>query len=331
MSFTLSALSESIGCQLIGDGSLVLCGIATLQTAAANQLSFITNKAYLKWLSQTEAGALIADFETYEEWKSVYCGAWLLSKDPYLAFALVTQQFATLQRVETSADESRIHPSVVIGNNCQIHETVKIHAGCVIGHHVTIGEGCVLWPNVTIYDGTELGVRVMVHSGAVLGSDGFGFANDKGRWVKIMQLGKLVVEDDVDIGANTTIDRGALDDTVIETGVKIDNQVQIGHNVRIGAHSIIAGCVGIAGSTTIGRYCMIGGATGIAGHLQIVDKVNLTGMSMVTGSILQPGTYSSGTGLDINTNWRRNAASFRRLDKLNKKVNKLLQTQTSTE
>jgi UDP-3-O-[3-hydroxymyristoyl] glucosamine N-acyltransferase len=193
-------------------------------------------------------------------------------------------------------------------------------AGCSIGERTTIGENTRLYPNVTVYHGCIIGSHVIVHSGVVIGSDGFGFAMEEGRWLKIPQIGRVVIGDHVDIGANTTIDRGALDDTVIEEGVIMDNQIQVAHNVHIGAHTVIAGCVGIAGSATIGKYCRIGGGAGIVGHLQIADKVEISSFTLISKSITEPGSYVGVYPFSKNDEWRHNAVHLRHLDDLVKRV-----------
>jgi UDP-3-O-[3-hydroxymyristoyl] glucosamine N-acyltransferase len=195
--------------------------------------------------------------------------------------------------------------------------------GCFIGQDSCIGQDSRLYANATVYAGVNIGARVILHSGAVIGADGFGFAPEKGRFIKIAQLGGVMIGNDVEIGANTTIDRGALGDTVIEEGVKLDNQIQVAHNVRIGAHTVVAACAGISGSSKVGRHCMIGGGVGIAGHLTIADGVHLTGMTLVTHDIREAGVYSSGTAIEPNKSWRRNVARFRQLDQWVKRIREL--------
>lgn len=204
----------------------------------------------------------------------------------------------------------------MLGDNVVIGDNIVLGAGCFIGDYSSLDVGCYIWPRVTLYHQVILGKRVIIHSGAVIGSDGFGMVNENGAWRKIPQLGGVTIGDDVEVGANTTIDRGTLENTVIESGVKLDNQIQIAHNVVVGAHTAIAACVGIAGSTRVGKHCMIGGATGISDHLEIADGVMMTGMTMVTQSITQPGIYSSGTGFQDNRTWRKNVARFKQLDEI---------------
>ncbi len=216
-----------------------------------------------------------------------------------------------------------IGPNAVIGTDARISANVSIGPGCVVGRGSVIGAGSELVANVTVLHECVIGERALFHPGVVVGADGFGIANDKGRWVKVPQLGRVVIGNDVELGANTTVDRGAIEDTVIEDGVKIDNQVQIAHNVRIGAHTAIAGCAGIAGSAKIGRHCAIAGGVGIAGHLEIADGVQITAMALVTKSISQPGVYSSGTPLQPNDEWHKNFARFRKLDEMARRLRAL--------
>jgi len=223
----------------------------------------------------------------------------------------------------TIAMSARIAAQVFIGANVQIGDNVVIGPGCIIENDVKIGADSRLMSNVTLCRKVIIGQRVRIHPGVVIGADGFGIANDNGNWLKIPQVGKVIIGDDVEIGANTTIDRGAIDDTIISNGVKLDNQIQIGHNVFIGEHTVIAGCVGISGSTRIGSHCAIGGGTGIAGHIEITDGVQLTGMSMVTKSIMAAGTYSSGIPVEPTREWHRNVVRYRQLDKLNDKLKQL--------
>jgi UDP-3-O-[3-hydroxymyristoyl] glucosamine N-acyltransferase len=242
----------------------------------------------------------------------------LITRNPYLIYARIAQLFDC-----RSLPEKGIHPTALLGKNCDIHPTARIGAYCVIGNGCTIGADTCLWPQVTLYEGTKLGERVIIHSGAVLGSDGFGNAREGAKWVKVPQLGNLCIGNDVEIGANTTIDRGSLEDTIIEDGVRLDNQIQIAHNVHIGAHTAIAACVGIAGSAKIGKNCLIGGAVGIGGHVTICDGVIITAMSGVSKSITQPGIYSSATIIQKNLAWRKMTVRLRYLDKLFERVENL--------
>ncbi|MDD3652255.1 UDP-3-O-(3-hydroxymyristoyl)glucosamine N-acyltransferase [Immundisolibacter sp.] len=314
-----------------GDGARELDGVATLAKAGPRQLSFFANRRYRGQLSGSAAGAVVlapADRELFP-------GAVLLSDNPYLTFARAA---AVLHPAPPPAPG--IHPQASVHAQARLGEGVRIEAGAVIeagarlgarvvigagsyvGEDVVIGDDSRLSPRVTLLAGTRLGARCLIHPGAVLGADGFGLANDRGVWVKVPQLGRVVVGDDVEIGANTTIDRGALDDTVIGNGVKLDNLIQVAHGVRIGDHTAIAACVGISGSTVIGRHCVIGGGVGFVGHLDICDGVTITGMSMVAQSITRPGVYS-GIPAEEARRWRRNIGRFHQLDELARRLQRL--------
>lgn len=327
---TLGELAEHIGARLLGDPSGIIYGLNSLQAATQGQLSFLDNSIYRKFLPTTKASAVIL---TKDDVSICPCNA-LVVDDPYFAYAKVAELF-----IKSSKKIATIHPSVIIGEHCQIDPSVDIAPyvvieegvkigkntvigpGTVIGRDCIIGEGCRIAANVTLYHETQIFNRVIIHSGAVIGADGFGNVERKGVWYKVPQLGRAVLHDDVEIGANTTIDRGALTDTVIGKGVKLDNQIQIGHNVHVGEHTAIAACTGIAGSTHVGSHCKIAGAVGISGHLEVADYSVITGMAMVTNSIKTPGVYSSGTGLMSNQEWKKNAVRFRQLDKLLRQAN----------
>ncbi len=328
---TLADLAERLGVELAGDPQCVITGLAPLASAKAGQLSFLDNPRYRQQLSHTNASAVILRREELPHCPSNA----LISNNPYLSYAQLTAWFATAPQAEPG-----VHPTVVcgtadiaasasigahcvIGNHVRIAEGVVIQAGCVIGDNCVIGANSHLYSQVTLYHDVVLGEGVIIHSGAVLGSDGFGFAKTADGWQKIVQLGGVRIGNAVEIGANTTIDRGALDNTVIEDQVKLDNQIQIGHNVHIGRGTAIAGCVGIAGSTRIGQYCLIAGGAGIGGHLTIADYVVITGMAMVTKSITQAGSYSSGTGLQESQEWRKSAARFHQLNQLAHRIQQL--------
>jgi len=328
----LVEIAQHVQATLQGDAELQISAIAALSSALAGELSFIVEPKYLANLKTTKASAVIMTRELSAHW----VGNALLVDDPYLAYAKAAELFK-----KPTGITSGIHDSVSIGANCQIDPSASIAANVVLGDRVTLGKNvsigantvvgndcslaanCELKANVTLCDSVTLGKACIVHNGAVLGCDGFGNANDHGRWYKIPQLGGVRIGNDVEIGANSTIDCGALGDTIIEDGVRIDNLVQIAHNVSIGAHTAIAACCGISGSTKIGRHCMLAGQVGIAGHLEICDKVILTGKAMVTRSITKPGIYSSGTGIMDNTAWRKSIVHFRNLDKLVKKIKQL--------
>lgn len=328
---TLTELAEFVGATVKGAGDTKVARVATLENATPEQIAFLANSKYRHQLQHTAAGAVIlseADAETYG-------GNALIADNPYVCFAKIAQLLDT-----TPAPASRIHPSAVVDDTAELGQSVKlganvvVEAGAVIGDHVEIGAGSVvgqgarigknsrLWANVTLYHGVELGEQCIVHSGAVIGSDGFGYANERGTWIKIPQIGSVIVGNRVEIGANTSIDRGAIDDTIIEDGVIIDNLCQIAHNDIIGANSAIAGATVIAGSTKIGKYCVIGGNTAIAGHIELDDGVQVTGMSRVTKG-LKAGVYSSGSPIEDNKSWRRNSVRMRQLDDMARRLKAL--------
>ncbi|HNW77746.1 MAG TPA: UDP-3-O-(3-hydroxymyristoyl)glucosamine N-acyltransferase [Candidatus Competibacteraceae bacterium] len=313
-----------------GNAATVVSGIAPLHGAQPGQISFLISSRYRHLLAGTQASAVILA----QEYADACPVPVLVATNPHLAYAKAATLFEPgLTRppgIHPSAwvsPEAEVAADVWIGPQCTVEAGARIASGvqigpnCVIGEQAVLGAGTRLVAQVTICHRVRIGCRVLVHPGAVIGSDGFGLAPDSGgRWLKVPQLGSVWIGDDVEIGANTTIDRGALEDTVIEDGVKLDNQIQVAHNVRIGAHSALAGCVGIAGSAHIGRHCMIGGGVGIAGHLDIADRVQVTGMSLVTKSISTPGAYSSGLAVEPNRLWNRISARLRRLDELFERV-----------
>ena len=329
---SLGDLAERFGLELLGDRDATIRGVATLAAAECGDLGFLANPRYRAQLATTRASAVIvaaADTAGIDKERT----ALLVAEQPYVSFARIAALFA-----DNAADTPGIHPSAVIsadvdiaegvsiGPFCVIESGSRIETGAVLGPHCTIGADCVvgaqsrLGANVTLVRRVRLGQRVLIHSGAVLGADGFGLAFDRDHWIKVPQMGGVRIGDDCEIGANTTIDRGALEDTVLEEDVRLDNQIQIAHNVVIGAHTAIAGCAAIAGSTRVGCYCLIGGAAGIIGHLTIADRVTITAMSLVTHSIREAGEYSSGTPIQESRLWRRNAARFKHLDKLARQV-----------
>jgi UDP-3-O-[3-hydroxymyristoyl] glucosamine N-acyltransferase len=331
--FTLAELAVHIGAQLENAPPELRVGdIATLIKATGQEVSFYTNHLYRKDLFKTKAAAVILASKDRQ-----YCTVpMLVMNNPYLGYARAAGLFHP-----NLTKSAGIHPLAYISCNANYPDNISVGAysvindGVILGSGVVIGNGCVIendveigddsqiTANVTLCRGSKIGKRVLIHPGAVIGSDGFGLANDHGRWVKVPQLGCVIIADDVEIGANTTIDRGALDDTIIGEGAKLDNQIQVAHNVQIGAHTAIAGCVGIAGSTKIGQYCMIGGGVNIAGHIEIVDNVHITGGSNVHQSILEPGLYSSGIPLDTNRHWHRNYHRFKKLDEMARKLQSL--------
>jgi len=332
--YLLPALAERFGLELQGVAAGRVNGVATLERATSGQIAFLSNPAYRKYLAQTQAAAVIVRRDDAANCP-VPC---LIAKDPYVAFAKIAALFepdrknspgihpsAVIAPSARVAETACIGPHVSIGERSLIADGVVIGAGCVIGDDCQVGAGSELIARVTLVTRVRLGERVRVHPGAVLGAEGFGLAMDEGHWIKVPQLGGVSVGDDCEIGANTTIDRGALDDTLLEEDVRLDNQIQIGHNVRIGAHTAMAGCVAIAGSTRIGRYCLIGGGVGMVGHIELCDKVLVTARSLVTHSITEPGEYSSGTPIQPSREWRRNAARFKHLDELARKISALNQ------
>lgn len=326
---TARALADRFGLELRGDPDLTIEGVATLARAERGQLAFLANTRYRSQLADSQASLVVLRAEDAE----VAPGAVLIAKDPYTAFAKMAALFdsrpartpgihpsAVIDPSARIAASAHIGPFVAVGAHSVIGEGCIVGPGCVIGDDCTVGDGSELIARITLVTRVRLGKRVLVHPGAVIGADGFGLAMDSGHWIKVPQLGGVVIGDDCEIGANTTIDRGALDDTVLEEDVRLDNQIQIGHNVRIGAHTAMAGCSAAAGSARIGRYCLIGGAAGVLGHLEICDRVVITAMSLVTSSITEPGEYSSGTPLTDNRTWRKNAARFKQLDALARRV-----------
>lgn len=339
-SFTLKELSRLLDVPVQGDDTILIEGLATLKRAGPGHLSFLANPRYARQLASCRASALILhpDVATSAD---VPC---LLSASPYVTYARASQLFAPAPAPDGMAEdpgETAVHasavvsagatlgngvvvgPQAVIESGARIGDGSRIGAGSVVGRGSRLGADVTLYANVTLYHGVSVGDRCIIHAGAVIGADGFGFAFDGQRSVKIAQLGAVSIGNDVEIGAGSCIDRGALDDTVIEDGVKIDNQVQIGHNCVVGAHTVICGCSALAGSTRIGRYCVIGGGVGITGHLSLCDKVTVSAMSMVTQSIDKPGLYSSGTLLQESAQWKRNAVTLGRLSELSRRVKTL--------
>ncbi len=333
---TLAEIVAALGGELSGDGSLPIQRLAPLETADTSALSFLSNPRYAGQLATTQAACVIVGPGQREAAEAR--GAAIVAPDPYLYFARLTQWWAARRRppstpgVHASAvvePGARIDPGASVGALAFVGAGARLEAGVVVGAQgyvgagARVGEGTRLHPRVTLHADCRIGARGIVHSGAVIGADGFGFAPTEGRWEKIEQLGAVRIGDDVEIGANTCIDRGALDDTVIEDGVKLDNLIQVGHNVRIGAHSAMAGCVGIAGSARIGRHCTAGGGAIILGHLELVDHVHITAATVVTRSILKPGQYSGLFPFDDNASWEKNAATLRQLHTLRDRLRAL--------
>lgn len=326
---TAGALAERFGLVLHGDADATVTGAAPLATAGPGQLAFLANPRYADLLASTQASVVIVDPEHVQGVR----GTALVAADPHVAFARVSALFETaFERppgihptavVHASAQvaaSASIGPHVSIGEGSRVGERSIIGPGCVIGEHCSVGDDCELVARVTLVLRVRLGRNVRIHPGAVLGAQGFGLAMEHGRWLDVPQLGGVVVGDDCEIGANTTIDRGALEDTVLEEDVRLDNQIQIGHNVYVGAHTAMAAQVGIAGSVKIGRHCMLAGKAGVSGHLEICDRVTVLAMSMVAGPITEPGTYASSLPVTDVRTWRRNAARFRQLDALARRI-----------
>ncbi len=332
MALTLELLASRLGCEFDGDADCLISGVATLEDAAVGELSFLASSKYRARLAATKASAVIVA----ERDRDACPVNALIARDPYLTYARATQ---LLYPDEYHA--GGVHPDAVIDDAAQIDVTAWVDAHCVIGPGVIvgaraqIGAGCVLerdvvigresrlMSNVTIHGRVRLGERCVIQPGAVIGSDGFGYANERGKWVKIPQVGGVTLGDDVEVGANTTIDRGALSDTIVANGVKLDNQIQIAHNVHIGEHTAIAGCTGIAGSTHIGKHCAIGGHVGIVGHLSIADGVQISAKTFVSQSIHEAGFYSSGAPLEPNARWRKNFVRMKQLDEMARRIKTL--------
>ncbi len=329
---TLGQLAEALGATLKGPEALQITGLATLQEAGPGQLSFLANPQYRKYLDNCQAGAVLLKAADAEN----FAGNALIVADPYQAYARISHLFDPKPKAVAG-----IHPSAVVAEDAQVDASasigafaviesgarigadVSIGAHCFIGARCVVGEGGWLAPRVTLYHDVTIGKRVVIQSGAVIGGEGFGFANEKGIWRKIAQIGGVTIGDDVEIGVNTAVDRGALSDTRIGDGVKLDNQIQIAHNVQIGDHTAMAACVGISGSTRIGKHCMLAGGVGLVGHIDICDNVFVSGMTMVTRSITEPGSYSSGTAMQPLADWRKSAARIRQLDDMAKRLQQL--------
>lgn len=336
MQLSLGELAHYLGAELRGDASLIIRGVDTLQDAGSGMVSFLANPSYRSQLADTAASAVIVAADMAAE---APCAA-LVVPNPYLSFARVTQLFdnrpqpragihasAVIAASARLGNNVSIGPNVVIGEHCELGDGCEIGANTVISDHCVLGSGCILRANVTLYHDVVLGERVQIHSGTVIGADGFGFAPEKGRWHKIAQLGGVRIGNDVEIGANTCIDRGALGDTVIGDNVILDNLIQIAHNVKVGEGTAMAACSGIAGSTVIGKHCTFGGNAGVAGHLEIADGVHIAGKALISKSITEAGAYSSATPQMPMQEWRRNAVRFRQLDDMAKRLQKLEKSQ----
>jgi len=314
----LASVVTALGGELLGDGALLVTGLAPLQSATAQQLSFLSHPKYQSQLAASQAGCVIVS----PPFRELACarGSCIVTDEPYLYFARVTQLW---KKSLPQAGGPLIHPTAVIDPLAQVHPTARIGALCVVERGARIGADSELKSRVTVAEDCVIGQRCLLHSGVVIGADGFGFAPHAGEWVKIEQLGAVVIGDDVEIGANTCIDRGALDNTVIGDGVKLDNLIQIGHNVQIGAHTAMAGCAGVAGSAHIGAHCTVGGGAVVLGHLTLADGVNISAASVVTRSIHKPGHYTGMFPIDDNATWEKNAASLKQLAGLRERIRAL--------
>ena len=347
MGTRLGELVERLGGQLVGDANLEVSGIAPLADAGVSHISFLSNSKLRAQAAHSKAAALILSAADDAMLAASFGGARIVTPNPYAYFARAAQFFAAQDEIvpapgiDPSASVApgalvdpgaHVGPHATIEHGARIGAGAVIGAGCFVGREAVIGAGTRLFPNATFHARCVIGARGIVHSGAVIGTDGFGFASEGGVYIKIPQTGRVVIGDDVDIGANTTIDRGALADTVIEDGVKLDNQIQIGHNCRIGAHTAMAGCVGVAGSATIGKHCTFGGAAMVLGHLTIADNVHISSGSMVSRSILEAGQYTGFYPLAKNAEWEKSAAIVRNLAAMRDKIRALEKTiKTLTE
>ena len=331
--YTLSELADFLQVEVQGNAECTVGGLSTLQDAEPGTLSFLANPAYEKYLSDSKASAVILS----PDMAKGFNGNALVMSNPYLGFAKVSRLFeagdgeqvgihpsAVVADSATVDSTAWVGPGVVVEDGVDVQARARILGGCFIGQNCQIGEDTILKANVTLCHGVAVGARGIIHSGAVLGSDGFGFAHAAGEWIKIAQLGGVIIGDDVEIGANTVIDRGALDNTVIHDGVKLDNLIQIAHNVEIGCNTAIAANVGISGSTKVGSGCTIAGGSGLAGHLTIADNVHIAGMAMITKSITKAGAWSSaGIGTMPVKDWRKNTVRFRQLDDMARRLRSL--------
>lgn len=331
-SLSLGEITRTLGGEIEGNPEMRVEKVGTLEGADARSIAFLTHERFLADLRTTRAGAVILATEQ----RNATTLPRIVCTNPYAYFARVSALLHPVTpevigvnpraSVDATADLGQdvcVGPNAIVGRNAKIGSGAIIGANCFVGDGVTIGAGTRLWPGVVIYHACQIGARVILHAGVVIGADGFGNAWDDGRWIKVPQIGRVLIGDDVEIGANTTVDRGAIDDTVIENGVRLDNLIMVAHNVHIGEHTAIAACTGIAGSTRIGRYCRIGGAVGIAGHLTIADHVEISGKTLITKSITKPGVYSGGYPFEENRSWRRNAIQIRHLDEMARNVKQL--------
>jgi len=332
VTYTLAELAACSGAVLHGDGSTAISGVATLQSATQGQISFLTNSQYRKYLPGTEASAVILRSQDLSDCSTNA----LISDNPYLSYARVAACFMPPQQAIAG-----IHPQATVHESARVAASVQVDAGVVIGAHTVVGEYSIIGPNsvigervhigehsrlvasVVLGDGIHLGDHCLLHPGVVVGSDGFGLANDAGVWIKVPQMGSVIIENDVEIGANTTIDRGAIHDTLIRQGAKLDNQIQVAHNVEIGEHTAIAACTGIAGSARIGSYCTLAGGVGVVGHIETADSVHVSAMSLLSRSVREPGVYTGGVLAMPHKQWQKNLARIKQLDKMAKRISAL--------
>jgi UDP-3-O-[3-hydroxymyristoyl] glucosamine N-acyltransferase len=318
MALHLSEIVEQLGGELQGDPGLLITGLAPLESAGPGELAFLSNPKYRQQLAASQAACVIVGSAMQDAARAR--GACIVTPDPYLYFARLTQLW---RRQSGRAPRPGVHPSAVVDPEAMVDPTASIGPLCVVERGAHIGAHTVLRSRVTVSEDCRIGARCLLHPGVVIGADGFGFAPNAGTWEKIEQLGAVRIGDDVEIGANTCIDRGALNDTVIEDGVKLDNLIQIGHNVRIGKHSALAGCSAVAGSATIGAHCTVGGAGMVLGHLTLADHVHISAASLATRSLLKPGQYSGVFPIDDNATWEKNAATLKQLHNLRDRLRAL--------
>lgn len=318
MHWDLQAIVGALGGELHGDASLVVTGLAPLEVATASDISFLSNPKYQQQLLGSKAACVIVGVQARDT--AMTRGACIVVAEPYLYFARLTQLWK--KHLQTTPPV-HIHPSAVVDPEAYIHPTARVGALCVVERGARIGANSVLKSRVTVGEDCHIGERCLLHPGVVIGADGFGFAPNGEIWEKIEQLGAVRIGNDVEIGANTCIDRGALQDTVLEDGVKLDNLIQIGHNVRVGRNTAMAGCVGVAGSATIGANCTVGGGAIILGHLTLADRVNISAATVVSRSILKPGHYTGIFPVDENASWERNAATLKQLHALRDRIKTL--------
>lgn len=332
MAVTLGELAVRFGCELRGNPDTCVERVGTLANADHRSVAFLAEDRNRRELAGTRAAVVVLASELAEACPT----AALICENPRATFARITALLHPVAPakpgvhasaiVETGANvdaSAHVGPHSVIGERAVIGPGAYVGPRCIVEHDAKVAEDVRLVASVTLCHGVRIGARTVIQPGAVIGADGFGFAPERGRWVKVPQIGGVTVGEDVEIGANTTVDRGAIEDTIIEEGAKLDNQIQIGHNVRVGAHTVIAGCTGISGSTVIGRHCVIGGAVGIAGHLTICDGVTITGFAMVSRSLTEPGVYSSGIPIEESKVWRRQVARYRKLETYEKRLKQL--------